>query len=154
MSPAWIGCCYDMTLSILGQRFAWRTLAAIGFAAILSLSALGNVASAAGGGDGGGGFGNGGGFGGGGFGHPGGMSGGGFDHGGRFGHGHGFADGHHGGHGFHGHRSRDHFDGHLIVVPFGLGWYGPYELSPYDTYCSPASTYYDPDACWDYYDDD
>ena len=66
------------------------------------------------------------------------------------GHGSGFEHGHfvHGG--FH-HRA---FRDGVVVVPFGLGYgygYSPYVSSPYDTYCNPASPYYDPDVCWDYY---
>ena len=65
----------------------------------------------------------------------------------------GFAAGHHGGHGFDGHRvHHDRFRGHdFVVVPFG--WYGPYGPYPYDAYCNPASAYYDPNWCWEYYDE-
>jgi hypothetical protein len=142
VSSAWIIRCYHIMFPFVRQQLARRSLAALGFSAILSLAVLGGVASAAGGGGGGGG-GHGGGFGGG-FGHGGGGPGAGrgFNRGGGFadGRGHGFD-----GHGFH----HDHFHGHdFVVVPFG--WYGPY---PYDTYCTPASAYYDPSWCWDYYDD-
>jgi hypothetical protein len=134
-------------------RSIGRRLAAAGAAGILALALLGGTASAfGGGGHGGRGFGHGGSGHGGGFTH----GGGGF-HGGGFGHDHGTFGRGHDGHGFHdrfGHfHTRGFVDG-FVLAPFAFGYYGPYyEPTPYDTYCSPASPYYDPDSCYDYYDD-
>ena len=145
VSEPYTRCCpHIMTPSIL--RLVRRRFAVLGAATVLGLALLGATASAFGGGGGGGG--HGGGFGGGGFGH------GGSTHGGSFGHGPGHA--HDGGHfdGDHGdHRHFHHGFGGFVVVPFGYyDYYAPYGSSPYDTYCSPYSPYYNPQWCWDYYD--
>jgi hypothetical protein len=94
-------------------------------------------------------------------GHGGGMHGGGFSHGapparaGGFEH-HGGTVAHGGDFQFDGRGCHDHrFHDGVVIVPFGFGYYAPYAgyypPTPYDSYCSQLSPYYDAHACWDWY---